>query len=281
MHKYSRFFNEIFTSLMVISGPAMMHYLPYIKAYLENNFVDIPEREPLKLMIYDNIGIIPIQGVLTLSGSWVDPGTEEIANVIQEAYDHSGVAAIVMPTHCYGGAVEAQFPMKEKLRKRNKPIISAVKGCSYSLGYLINALTDKIYCVDKMCSVGSVGIVASFTDDSKFWEEYKIKKITVYPPESDWKNLPQRKALEGDNSLLIKEELSPWAQYFQELVRENRPNLNEAIEGTLQGRTFFANYTDTNATMNGLIDGVMPMDEIIQYAFNLSTARKAKNFFNN
>jgi len=298
MHKYSRFFNEIFTSPMIVSENGLNQYLPVLKAFYEKGILEFPERQPLAISILDlfgmpikddkeletdgNVAIIPIQGVLTRAGSWWDPGTEEIANLIDEANNDASIAAIILRTNCYGGSVDSLSPIQAILSKKKKPCIAAVDSVSYSLGYFISALCDKIYAVDKMCSVGSIGIMATYTDYSEYYKQYGIKQITVYPPESNWKNKPQREALDGKPELLIKEELTPWAQHFQETVRANRPNLNESIEGTLQGRTFFANYTQENAMMNGLVDGIMPFNEIIQYAFNSATAKKAsKSIFTN
>lgn len=297
MHKYSRFFNEIFTSSLIIDDSAFMLYMPFIRAFKEGRLLDLPQRQSLKMGIFDlmgmpmmddrelekenNVAVIPIKGVLTRSGSWWDAGTEEIASLIDQANNDDSIAAIVFDTNCYGGAVDGLAPIEAACSKKKKPIIAAVNSVSYSLGYFVNILADKIYAVNKMSKVGSIGVMMEYYDNEGYYKELGIKKVSVYPPESNWKNRPQREAMEGNTDLIIKEDLSPWAQYFQESVRANRPNLNETVEGTLQGRTFFANYTPENAIMNGLVDGVMPMDEIIQYAYDLSQTRKAKSIFTN
>jgi ClpP class serine protease len=295
MQKHSRFFNEIFTSPIIVHEAGLSKYLPVLKAFYEKGVIQLPERVQVKMSIFDmfgipqpdnhsldtenNVAVIPITGVLTRAGSWWDMGTDDIAELIDEANDNDSISAIILKTNCYGGSVDALSPIQASLTQKKKPCIAAVDSVSYSLGYFINTLCDKIYAVNKMCSVGSIGIMVSYTDYSEYYKQFGIKQIDVYPPESDWKNKPQREAMQGNTELLIKEQLSPWAQYFQETVRATRPNLNDAVEGTLSGRTFFAKYTETNAMINGLIDGVMPFEDIVQYAFSLSQAQKAKSIF--
>lgn len=298
MQKHSRFFNEIFTNPLIVDDQAFMLYLPFIKAFKEGRLIDLTQRQPLKMGLFDflgmpmpedhkletenNVAVIPVKGVLTRSGSWWDAGTDEIADMINKANEDSSISAIILDTNCYGGATDALFPIESALAKKNKPCISAVNGVSYSLGYFINVLCDKIYAVNKMAKVGSIGVMVEYWDDKDYLKDLGIKRVSIYPPESDWKNKPHRELEENGNAeLLIKEELSPWAKYFQETVQANRPNLVESVEGTLRGRTFFAQYTETNAMMNGLIDGVMPLEDIIQYAFSLSQAQKAKSIFTN
>lgn len=296
MHKYSRFFNEIFASPVISHEQGMVKYLPVLKEFFNKGVISLPERPTLKMSLFDMFGmpvrdediktvnsvaVISIQGVLTRAGSWWDPGTEEIADLIQKAWDEESISAVVLKSNCYGGATDALSPIEAVFGNKNKPCIGVVDSNAYSLGYFNLLFCDQIWAVNKMCGVGSIGVMATMFDKSEMYKEYGIKQIVVYPPESNWKNRPVREALEGNPELLIKEELSPWAQYFQETARARRPNLNEAIEGTLSGRTFFANYTNESAMMNGLIDGVMPFADIIKYAANLSSAQKARTIFNN
>jgi protease-4 len=97
-----------------------------------------------------------------------------------------------------------------------------------------------------------------------------IKRIEIYPPESDWKNLASRQAEEGKVKLYQDDILSPWAIHFQNLMKSNRKKLDLTVDGILNGRTFYA----YDAVTNGLIDGIKPMDEILQYAFDYSTRKK-------
>ena len=107
----------------------------------------------------------------------------------------------------------------------------------------------------------------------EMWEKYGIKRIVITPPESSWKNRTTKEAKAGKTKLLIEEELTPWATFFQNEMKKGRPALDESVEGILNGRTFFA----YDAVNNGLIDGIRPMDEIVKYAFEFAERQKIEN----
>lgn len=137
---------------------------------------------------------------------------------------------------------------------------------------------DGIFPVGPMASMGSIGIYAELHDNRKMLEQYGIKVIEVIPPESKWKNRTTREALKGKTKLLIQEELTPWAVHFQDIVRDNRPKLDESVEGILEGRTFFG----TASVENGLANKIMSFEQILDYAANYEDKRnnKISNFFN-
>ena len=295
MKKYSRFFDEIYSSPLIVHRSGLNKYLPYLRALQQGKILELPEKQPLKMGMFDQfsnscveaenksdsegVAVIPIKGVITRAGSWWDYGTEDYACCIDEAMEDPGIMAIVIQMNCLGGSVDSIFPIKEVLSKKTKPVLCAVDSQSYSLGYYIAALCDKIIAVDPMAQVGSIGVMASIMNWDGYYKQLGLKLLEIYPPESNWKNKAYNEAQKGNNKLTIQDELSPWAQHFQDVVRANRPKLDETVEGTLQGRTFFANYTEINGTINGLVDGIMPMNDIIQYAFQLSKGKQMKQLF--
>jgi protease-4 len=211
----------------------------------------------------ESVAIIPIRGLLTKYGDWWDYGAEDYAAMIREAYQNSSIKAVILKMHSVGGTTHSVIPLQAVLKIRNKPVIAAVDSVCMSAAYYIALYTDRIIAVDEMAEVGSIGIMARLLDDRKYREEIGLKIIEIIPPESQWKNKALREALNGKPQLLIQEELSPWAQRFQNLVRTYRPNLDLSVEGIIEGRGFYAG----DAKTNGLIDEIMPMDEIVQYAF--------------
>jgi protease-4 len=295
MNKYSKFFDEIFSSVMVIGPSAMVKYLPYITAVRDGKVLALPEKPLLKMGFFDDlmnpiapdkqentegVAVIPLQGVMTRSGSWWDYGTEDVASMLEDAFKNEAITSVVLRTNSPGGTVESIFPLKAAFMKKNKPVYGAVDSQGCSCAYYALSYCDKIFSVDDMASVGSIGVMANFYDYSKMYADIGIKLIEVVPPQSKWKNLPYREAQAGKPDLLISEELTPWALHFQETVKANRKNVDENVEGTLEGRVFFSNYGELNAMTNHLIDGVKSFDDIIQYAFNQSKNNKIKGLFN-
>ena len=295
MQKYSKFFDEIFTSTLLVTPEAMVKYYPYLLAISKGQVLTLPDKPVLKMSIFDDmlnpcnndddkemegVAVITISGVLTRSGSWWDYGTEDIAAMFEDAFENDAIKAIVARVNSPGGTVDSIFPMKAIMAKKNKPCLAAVDNIDMSSAYYISSFFDSINAIDPMCQVGSIGVMADIPNYDEMYKQMGIKLIRVTPPESNWKNKAITEAQKGNPELLISEELTPWATHFQETVKTNRPNVNPAVEGTLNGRTFFANYGEINAKMNGLIDNVMPFDEIIQLAFNKAQNQQIKSLFN-
>ena len=160
----------------------------------------------------------------------------------------------------------ACYKIEEALRNRKKPCVGLIESLACSAGCYAISFCDTIGAINSMCQVGCIGVLTSFVDYSKIEEKMGVKTITILPPESDYKNLPEREAIDGDTSRYIKEQLSPMAVAFQNIIKENRPNLDLSEEGILRGKTFFAQ----DAIKNGLIDKIMSLEDAIQEVHTLS-----------
>lgn len=291
--QYAGFFSEIFESPIVATREGLQKYLPYLIAHQEGRILDFPERSKLSMSLFDipnsvfatgdqkpenAVAVIPIRGLITRDGSWWDHGADDYGDMMKAAFADDSIKAVVLRLNSVGGTVDSGFPFKAAMKYKNKPVIGAIDSKAYSMGYYAISFADKIFAVDDMAGLGSIGVMATLQNNDEAYKQMGIKLIEVYPPESSWKNKPEREAMKGKTDLLVTETLSPWAKHFQELVRANRPALNEEVEGVIEGRTFFA--YDSKPEGNGLIDGVMPFDEIVKYAANYDRNDKLNNFFN-
>lgn len=292
--QYAGFFSEIFESPIVAVKEGLQKYLPYFIAHQQGKILDFPERAALEMRRFgiesnqflnkedkpeNSVAVIPISGLMTRSGSWWDYGTDDIAELMKQAFADESIKAVVLRVNSIGGITDSGFPLKAAFKIKNKPVIGAIDAKAYSMGYYAVSFADKIFAVDDMAGLGSIGIMARIEDwDEVYKKQYGLNIVEIYPPESKWKNKPEREALKGKTKLLVDEVLSPWAKHFQELVRKNRKKLNEEVEGVLEGRTFFAR--DSKPDGNGLIDGIMTFDEIVNYAANYERNDKLTNFFN-
>jgi protease-4 len=296
---YSAFFEELFSSV-VISAGGLLKYQPFLEAHAKGQLIEFPKLDPLQMSLFDagglpvgqsgsildfdpnkipenSVAVIPIHGTLTRAGSWMDYGTEEIAAMLEQAFKAENVKAIVLHTNSGGGTTDSTFPIKAVMQKKNKPIYGVIDSNAFSAAYLAILYADKIWAVDQMAEMGSIGVKAVMMDDSEMYKEYGIKVIKITPPESKWKGKAEDDAMKGKPQQLIEDKLTPWAKHFQDLVRANRPNLDESVEGTLEGRTFFAQYGEVNGMANGLIDGIKTMEKAIQYASGYTTRKLLAN----
>ena len=224
------------------------------------DFNDMPEDE--KKM--ETVGIIPIHGALSKFGTWWSYGADDYVYMLNLAYEDEEVKAVVIDFHTPGGSTDAIFTIQEAIQRRNKPVIAFVNNKMFSAGVFLAMYTDKIFAINKMAEVGSIGVMATIMDDSKMYEEFGIVIKEFVPPESKWKNKAYKDALTGDGKILIEDQLTPFAIEFQNIVKTNRPNLNLEIEGIIEGRTFYAG----DAVEYGLIDGIMSSYDTYQYALD-------------
>lgn len=295
--QYSKFFQEILNGRnLIVTAEGMAKYKPYLVAHSNGKVLEFPEIAPLQVGLFDEtssqirnilqgeekpdntVAVLPLEGVLTRSGSWWDYGTDDLAEQLDELVHDESIKAVVLRTHCAGGTTHSLVPMEAVLRKNretiNKPIIQAVDSARFSAAEYIGSFCHKSFATHKMAEVGSIGVMARMQNADKFYKEKGIEYIEVVPPESKWKNKAQREAKKGNTKLLIEEELTPWALHFQETMRANRPNIDEDVEGILEGRTFFA----YDGVKNGLLDGIMPFKDILEYAFSYTERQALESF---
>ena len=210
--------------------------------------------------------IIPLKGTMLKYGTWCSYGTEEVAAAIRTSATHANINSIVLDIDSGGGSVDAVAPVIQAIefaRSLGIPVVASVD-MACSAAYWAASATDRIIADNGIsATVGSIGVMMSFWDVKGYYEEQGYKLHTVYAPESDHKNLPFEKALEGDYELLKELELSPLAIDFQNAVKANRSGkLNLDEPGLLNGKTFYAQ----KALEAGLIDEIGSRDRAIQYA---------------
>jgi protease-4 len=125
--------------------------------------------------------------------------------------------------------------------------------------------------MNRMCEIGSIGTFAQLIDTREMDKKWGYKIVQVYPPESKYKNLEAREALDGKPERLIREVLTPYAIHFQNIIKENRPKLDTSVEGILEGRVFYA----YDAISAGLIDGLMNLEQTKERVGILFDSRKS------
>lgn len=295
------FIREISSRPMLMDADYLDGLMPSLLAFLKNGVPEVIEFSPDKKLSFfdssiraisnelmnggmpkedenpDTVAVIPIHGMLTKSGTWWDYGGDEIADMISQSFQASNVKALVLDVHSPGGSTFALQSIKGAMKKRNKPVIAAVNSMSMSAGYYISAMADQVVAVDEMAESGSIGVMSEIVNFDGLYEENNIKIHRIVPPESQYKNASFFKAREGDYGDFIKEELSPWARHFQQHVIANRPGLNRDAEGVISGKTYYGK----DAADVGLIDDIMPMDDIIQMAFDRASRDNKLNHFLN
>lgn len=233
----------------------------------------LSDREPLKIQMAEMassknqselpenaVAIIPLHGTMLKYGTYCEYGTVEIADLIREAADNPKVAGILLDIDSGGGAVDAIAPILDALEYNRSLGKSSVAFCDLaaSAAYYAALGCDEIIANNSISAeFGSIGVMMSFPDYAKYYENAGIKVHTIYSNLSDYKNAPFEAAKKGEYDKIKAEELDPLARKFQNAVKDKRGDkLKHDTEGLLSGRMF---YQD-DALAVGLIDHVGNLD---------------------
>lgn len=223
----------------------------------------------------NSIAVIPIIGTMYKYGyqSWFGyvPGIDDVANMIRYANASSQIIGTILLINTPGGTTQSVIQIEDALRTRTKPSVAFIDGQCCSGGIYAASFCDRIVAANRMCEIGSIGTQMTMLDLSEYYSSMGIKKITVRPPESSFKNTEYEQALAGDDKRLITESLTPFAQHFQNILKDNRPNLDLSVEGILEGKIFYA----FDASKNGLINNITNFDGAVQLLQSLHTEKQS------
>lgn len=232
-----------------------------------------PEGNPVNInqeqVPQDSVGIIRCVGSMYKYGSWFNWGSDELVAYAREFDSHPNIIGQVWRDDSGGGTISSVGPYLEFLRYKRKPVVSLLDLCG-SANYYKNCGTDYMMAENDVSSMfGSIGVMLQILDFTKMLEQMGIEEHVIYADESDYKNKAFKLALEGKYELIKDEFLNPAAVRFQNHVKENRPGLNEGVEGILRGKMFFAE----EALEHGLIDSIGSLPEAIDRVKFLAAAR--------
>jgi signal peptide peptidase sppA, 36K type len=235
--------------------------------------MDVDSGNPFDCLEQDSVAIIPLVGVMTKYSSWYRYGCDELANIIRLANASEKISGVVLYANTPGGDIQAVFQLQDAITHMTKPIVTLTDGYLCSCGIWVASYTEHIFALNEMNVIGSVGVMYTIYDYSAQDEKYGIKSTTVYPPESKWKNLPERDITktEPDDTLLIRERLSPLAVQFQNVIKENIPDLDLSVEGIIEGRDFYAK----DALQYHFIDGIMNLDDVVEFVKSEAKKRES------
>lgn len=218
----------------------------------------------------DSTAIIPVHGTMLKYGTMCSYGTTEIASVVREAADSRNISSIVLDMDSGGGSVDAIAPMLDAVRYaqgKQKAVVAYCDLCASAAYYVASACNEIVAGNEVSAELGSIGVMMSFMDYAKYYEDRGIKQHTIYSNLSDYKNLPFEAAKRGDYKAIRDEELDPLARDFQEAVKQGRgARLQLETEGLLRGRMFYAK----DAVRVGLADRIGSLQSAVESSRQLS-----------
>lgn len=214
----------------------------------------------------ENIALIPINGAMTKADICGGPGTRSLTQVLnQSASDHTIDAIILYFETVPGGQVDGteSFANAVNEARTKKPVLSAISGMCCSAGVWAASQSDEVWATSATDQFGCIGVLARLRNP----EAASADTIEVVSDLSPDKNKEFK-----DVQILKDMYLNPVASLFQNAVKAGRGDRLKDGDKVLTGGTFIA----SEAKKNGLIDGVMPFEKIVQRA-NFLSKKQNKN----
>jgi protease-4 len=214
-----------------------------------------------------SIAVVNLLGPVLKYGDMCSYGMVDKANLLQRVAMSGNFKAIVLNVDSPGGQADGTQLFADTIKhiRANfgmKVIAVVDDGMMASAAMWIGASCDEIYATKVTDTFGSIGVYMTIVDFRQYLEGMGITMRDVYAEQSVDKNRSYKEALDGKDELLL-EDLNFLADTFISSVKEDRGDrLNTATENPFTGKM----YPAQKALEIGLIDGIIPFDEVLARA---------------
>ncbi|AZU37145.1 capsid protein [Wolbachia endosymbiont of Bemisia tabaci] len=200
-----------------------------VKHYVKNNI--------------EKTAIIPIHGILTKKPEAFDDflgmtSYEKIQEEIEEALEDEKVEIILLDIDSPGGEVNGVFDLADFVysARGKKRIIAIANDDAYSAAYAIASSAEKIF-LTRTSGIGSIGVIASHIDQSRFDEKQGIKYTTIFAG-SRKNDLNPHEPMTSESLESLQKEVDRLYEMFLQLIARNRGLSIEKIRSTEAGLYF-------------------------------------------
>ncbi|WP_434732639.1 S49 family peptidase [Wolbachia endosymbiont of Zygogramma bicolorata] len=207
------------------------------------------------------IAIIRIYGVLTKKTEVFDhildmTSYENIHEEIESALEDKSIETILLDIDSPGGEVNGVFDLADFIysARGKKRIIAMANDDAYSAAYAIASSAEKIF-LTRTSGVGSIGVIASHIDQSRFDEKQGIKYTTIFAG-SRKNDLNPHEPMTSESLESLQKEVDRLYEMFVQLIARNRGLSIEKIKSTEAGL-----YFGEKAIEIGLADGMTILSE--------------------
>lgn len=225
-----------------------------------------PTFKNIKHSIKSNVertAIIAIHGILTKKPGAFDEmlgmtSYEQIEEQITQAIEDSDIETILLDIDSPGGEVNGVFDLADFIyeSRAKKRIIAIANDDAYSAAYAIASSAEKVF-VSRTSGVGSIGVIASHIDQSRFDERQGIKYTTIFAG-SRKNDLNPHEPMTSESLESLQKEVGRLYEMFVQLIARNRGLSIEKIRSTEAGL-----YFGEKAVEIGVADGVTTFFEFI------------------
>lgn len=211
----------------------------------------------------------PILGEICYGHSWWRFSTKDFLDDLKAAEENPSIVAHILHIDSCGGEAFGMHEAFEAVRDLTKPCYAIIESMAASGGYYLACAADRIYASSLFSEIGCIGTMCTMINDEKWMEQHGYKELEFYSNYSPLKNKVFRDALEGNGEEFVKRFLDPLALQFITDVRSVRKNVAEDSDA-IKGETFYS----TDAQPQGLIDGVMSFQDVVDELVKLTTPKE-------
>lgn len=227
------------------------------------------EQKPYQ--VDNGVAIIEIHGVIAkkmnmftrISGG---VSTQILKKDFLSAMADPEVKAIILDVDSPGGTVDGTEELAQAIYEARltgeKPIVAFTDGLMASAAYWIGSAAERVYISGDTPWVGSIGVVTSHVDYSKWEEKMGVKTTEIYA--GKYKRIDTEYApLSQEGRGYLQDQVDYIYSLFASTVAKARPNLIIGDEGPIpwaDGKIFIGKQ----AIEAGLVDGVSTRQRIIE-----------------
>ena len=223
---------------------------------------------PKEYKTVKGVALIPVTGVIAkkmdlmmqISGG---TSTERLSSMFKTALADPQVSGIILVIDSPGGTVDGLYEVADFIFSSlgEKPCYALAYGCAASAAYLIAAACDKVYASDVATQVGSIGVAMVHRDTSK--KEAATGVVTTEIYRGKYKRIVTSGPLTDEGIAHLTGKVDYLYTLFVNDVARFRGVDPETVLATMS--------TDVNdlfigrqAVEAGLVDGIMPLDSLIE-----------------
>jgi signal peptide peptidase SppA len=224
------------------------------------------------------VRVLRAEGPLMKADQFCGPvGLMTLASDLQRTAKDTEIAAVLLRIDSPGGQVFGTQSVADGIRAcqaAGKPVVVLCEdGLMCSAAYWLGSAADTIIATHETCTIGSIGVMASWADTQPYFEKMGVKFHEVYAAQSSLKNADFAAASQGDYTS-VQANLTAIAGGFLGDVQTNRGSRLDAKKfdksGASKGKTFFA----SEAGDIGLIDAIGSFQDALGECVRLVQAQQ-------
>jgi len=268
---------DILTSPWCIVPEKLLEIQEIYRTHLRGEKIDIKgietavnkkpdENEKSRYDVINGVAVIPIHGVIAkrmnlftqISGG---VSTELLARDIREAIGDPEITGIILDIDSPGGTVDGTQDLAEEIyrAREQKPIVAFSDGMIASAAYWNASAAREIWISNDTVDIGSIGVVASHRDYSKYEEKLGVKTTEVYA--GKYKRIySQYRPLSKEGKQTIQDQVDYiYSVFVNDVARNRGKSVDAVLKNMADGRIFIGKQS----IKNGLVDGVSTMADLI------------------